>query len=165
VKLTEEYRLLVVITLCMAFMIISSISLSYAVPPSACNNRADAKILSLKIDNGTRTNVLSKHDSVIEAGMESGYSVRLLLQTDSKNISSDEGSIWLTTTAYGFSSGMCIENVKFSGSGKGITHVSIEGIQMGQVTDGLVQDVNWGSWPDTEQVEYKVIWHHFNPFD
>jgi hypothetical protein len=146
-------------------MILSSISLSYAVPPSACNNRADAKILSLKIDNGTRTSVLSKHDSVIEAGMESGYSVRLLLQTDSKNISSDEGSIWLTTTAYGFSSGMCIENVKFSGSGKGITHVSIEGIQMGQVTDGLVQDVNWGSWPDTEQVEYKVIWHHFNPFD
>jgi hypothetical protein len=165
VKLTEEYRLFGVISLCMAFMILSSISLSYAVPPSACNNRADAKILSLKIDNGTKTNVLSKHDSVIEAGIENGYSVTLLLQTYSRNSSSDEGSVWLTTTAYGFSSGMCIENVKFSGSGKGIKQVSIEGIQMGQATDGLVQGVNWGSLPDTEQVKYKVIWHHINPFD
>ena len=28
-------------------------------------------------------------------------------------------------------------------------NVSIKGIEMGQAVDGLVQDVKWGSWPDT----------------
>lgn len=123
---------------------------SYGVPPSACNNRVDAKIASMKISSeGKIIDVISKHGAIIDASMKNGYSVKISLHATSMGSISGKASFWYTTTANGFSSGTCVNN----------PNVSIKGIQMGQAVDGLIQDVKWGSWPDTAQVTYKVRWH------
>ena len=123
---------------------------SYGVPPTACNNRVDAKITSMKINSeGKRIDVISKHGAIIDASMNKGYSVKISLQSLAKGSTPEKNSFWFTTTAYGFSSGICVKNA----------NVSIKGIEMGQAVEGLVQDVKWGSWPDTAQITYKVRWH------
>lgn len=138
-----------IITSSLIFMTINLHS-SYAVPPSACNNRIDARIVSIKISSeGTTYDVFSKRGVSFDASIDKGYSIKILLAGQSMASSSGRHSFWITTTAYGFSSGMCVSN----------PHVSMKDIKMGQVVDGLVQTVKWGSWPDTEQVVYKVRWH------
>jgi hypothetical protein len=127
-----------------------SIHSSFALPPSACDNRVDGRIISMKINSEGRTiDILSKQGTTFDASIQSGYSVKLVLLAQSAGSSHGKSSFWITNTAYGFSSGTCINN----------PHLSIKGVQMGQAVDGLVQNVKWGSWPNTEQVLYKVRWH------
>ena len=137
------------VSLCLLYMTMCSRS-SYAVPPSACDNRVDGKIVSMKINSDGRTiDVLSKQGITFDASIQKGYSIKIFLVAQSTGSSSGKSSFWVTSTGYGFSSGTCVNK----------PYVSIKGIQMGQAVDGLVQNIKWGSWPDTEQLTYKVKWH------
>ncbi|MEP6575658.1 MAG: hypothetical protein ABJB85_04445 [Nitrososphaerota archaeon] len=152
--------ILEIVCLCAVLVVASLVSVSDGASPSSCENRADGKILSMKVRAERKSvDISSKHSSVIDVDIKKGYSVELTVLASSKDSSSGKGSIWLTTTAYGYSSGMCIDKVKISPSGQTTTHVSINGLLMGQAAPGLQQNVKWGSWPDTEQISYNVRWH------
>ena len=157
---TDYWCVLAIISISLPLMTILSHS-SYAVPPSACDNRVDAKIVSLKIkSNGKTIDVLSRDDAIIDASIKKGYAVQVSFSTASTGSShiKSKGTLWFTTTAFGFSSGSCVNNVHYS-EGSTTKKVSLKRVQMGQAAEGLVQDVKWGSWPDTEQASYQVRWH------
>jgi hypothetical protein len=157
-KRTGYWCIFAIVSISLPLMTIFSHS-SYAVPPSACDNRVDAKIISLKIKSKGKTiDVLSKHGAIIDASIKRGYSVQISLSTDSTGSGHGRGTLWLTTTAYGFSSGSCVNNVHYS-EGLSTKKVSVKRIQMGQASEDFVQDVKWGSWPDTEQANYQIRWH------
>jgi hypothetical protein len=160
-KIKLNTLVLGIVPLCGVLLAASLISASDAVSPSSCENRADGKIVSMKVRTDKKiVDIPSKpSQAVIDANIKKGYSVELSVLANSKDSASGKGSVWLTTTAYGFSSGMCIDKVKISPSGQTTTHVSIKGLQMGQAVPGLLQSVKWGSWPDTEQISYNVRWH------
>src|SRR5262245_8553767 len=131
---------------------------SSASSPSDCNNRIDAKIISMKANNGRKSTDLLKHHS-IDAKIEKGYLVKVKLQTLSKYTGEGRPSLWVTNTAYGFSSGTCFENVKVARSAPSSTVTLIfRNVQMGQAVEGLIQPVIWGSFPNIEQVNYDVRW-------
>jgi hypothetical protein len=159
-KIKVNTLILGIIPLCVVLVVATLVSVSDGASPSSCENRADGKILSMKVHGEKKTvDISSEHGSVIDANIKKGYSVEVTVLANSKDSSSGKGSIWLTTTAYGYSSGMCIDKVKISPSGQTTTHVSIKGLIMGQAAPGLQQNVKWGSWPDTEQISYNVRWH------
>jgi hypothetical protein len=141
----------------MIIMVFSSVPISHAVPPSDCKNRLDTKITAFRVNNGKKTTeVTSKGDPLIIAKIQKGYKVRISLQVFSEQPVSKKGNIYLTTTAYGFSSGTCFDNIKISSHDRAV--IVVKKIQMGQATNGLVQPVHWGSWPNVEEVNYGIIW-------
>jgi len=158
-KIKINSLVLGIVSLCVVLVVASLVSVSNGASPSSCENRADGRILSIKVGGEKKSvDISSKRSSVIEADIKKGYSIELTVLANSKDSSPGKGSIWLTTTAYGYSSGMCIDNVKISPSGQTTTHVSIKGVVMGQAAPGLQQNVKWGSWPDTEEMSYTVRW-------
>jgi hypothetical protein len=159
-KIKTSALVVVIVPLCIVLLAASLVSVSYGVSPSSCENRADGKILSMRVRGDKKlVDISSKRSSLIDVSIEKGYSVELSVLANSKDSSSGKASIWLTTTAYGFSSGTCIDKNNVSPSGQTVTKVSIKGLHMGQAAPGLVQNVKWGSWPDTEQIAYNVRWH------
>ncbi|HEY7109699.1 MAG TPA: hypothetical protein VH415_09745 [Nitrososphaeraceae archaeon] len=140
-----------------ALIVASTISFSSAVPPSACDNRLDAKIISFRVITGKKSIDVTKQSRVIDADINKGYNVNIVLQTSPQARNSGQGpaSVWVTNTAYGFSSGTCYDNVKPGGR----VSINIGDIQMGQATEGLIQQVKWGSLPNQDQVQYQIAWH------
>ena len=140
--------------------LLSSPALGHGENPSTCENRYDAEITSMSIDNGTRTfNPMS--DSILEfsAQIDKGYDVTFTLHT--ANMSSQNntsaGSVWYRTVAFGFGSGVCAND---AGPDRNISlsvHVGV----MPNIPDGYTQNgVEWGSWPGPSQVRYNVVWHN-----
>ena len=67
---TDYWLILAIISVSFPLMTILSHS-SYTVPPSACDNRVDAKIVSLKIkSNGKTIDVLSRDGAIIDASIK-----------------------------------------------------------------------------------------------
>ncbi|MEP6575655.1 MAG: hypothetical protein ABJB85_04430 [Nitrososphaerota archaeon] len=70
---TDYWCILGIISISFPLMTILSHS-SHAVPPSACDNRVDAKIVSLKIKSNRKTiDVLSREGAIIDARKDMRY--------------------------------------------------------------------------------------------
>jgi hypothetical protein len=128
--------------------------------PSTCENRYDADIASMAIDNGTQTfDPMSDSELEFDAQISDGYDVTFTLHT--ANVSSQNntfaGTTWYRLTAFGFGSGVCVDDTGPDQDIQLTVHVEV----MPGVPDGYTQDgVEWGSWPDTSQVRYNVVWHN-----
>ena len=144
-KIKVNTLVLGIVPLCVVLVVASLVSVSSGASPSSCENRADGKIISIKVCGEKKTvNISPRHSSVIDADIKKGYSVELTVLVNSKGLLSGRGSIWLTTTAYGYSSGMCIDKVKVSPSGQTTTHVSFKGLQMGQASTRFTAERQMG---------------------
>jgi hypothetical protein len=126
--------------------------------PQMCNNRYNARITSIKVDNGVRTfNITSNKEMTFDATLSKGYRVTFSLKPVeiSSSGNTHRGTAWYRNTAYGFSLGSCIQDIN---AGEEKT-VILRHVVMGQAANNIVQDVIWGSWPDVVQISYKVHWH------
>jgi hypothetical protein len=114
----------------------------------------------MSIDNGTRKfDPMSDHNLEFNAQIEKGYDVTFTLHT--ANMSSQNntsaGSAWYRTIAFGFGSGVCVNDAGPDRDILVVVHVGV----MPNVPDGYAQNVvEWGSWPGISQVRYNVVWHN-----
>lgn len=140
--------------------LLSSTAFAHGDAPSTCENRYDAGIASMVIDNGTQTfDPVSDSDLEFAAQIGAGYDVMFILHTANASSQNNTlaGNTWYRSTAFGFGSGVCVDD---AGPDKDIqltVHVEV----MPGVPDGYAQNgVEWGSWPDGSQVRYNVVWHN-----
>lgn len=127
--------------------------------PYSCTNLGTSRIILAQINNGTKIfDPALNSGTRFDANINEGYSIYLILDTSSAGSdegSENRGSLWYTTTAYGFSSGQCIPDL----DSEKIKTFSLHNIIMGQANNGTTQQVTWGSWPNVVQISYAVHWH------
>lgn len=153
---------LAVISLVLANFPPSSPHIAFAMGdnPTSCNNRYDATITSVIIQNSRGAVDVVQHPSaVIRQKVSTGYDVTIKLHTNPSSSlgNTDPGSVWYSTSAYGYSLGTCV-------SGAAANHdivITLHDVYMGQANPSGItrQTVTVGSWPDTQQVNYLVVWH------
>ena len=151
--------LLVLAISCVPTILLST-AFAHGAAPSTCENRYDAGITSMVIDNGTQTfDPISDSDLEFAAQIGAGYDVMFILHTANASSQNNTltGNTWYRSTAFGFGSGVCVDD---AGPDKDIrlaVHVEV----MPGVPDGYMQNgIEWGSWPDGSQVRYNVVWHN-----
>jgi hypothetical protein len=130
--------------------------------PSTCENRYDANITSMTVNNGTRTfDPMANQGLQIDAKIDAGYDVTFILHTANQSSQNNtlSGSTWYRHSAFGFGAGVCVDSASPSQDIPVTVHVgAIPGIP-----DNYTQSsVEWGSWPRVVQVEYEVVWHSSN---
>lgn len=140
--------------------LLSSTAFAHGAAPSTCENRYDAGIASMAIDNGTQTfDPMSDSDLEFGAQIGAGYDVTFTLHTANASSQNNTlaGSTWYRNTAFGFGSGACVDDAGPDKDVQLTMHVEV----MPGVPDGYTQNgVEWGSWPDGSQVRYNVVWHN-----
>jgi len=141
-------------------ILISNNAFSHGDAPSTCENRYDASITSTSIDNGTRTfDPISDHDLEFNALIDDGYNVTLVLHTAnaSSQNSTSPGTTWYRHTAFNYGMGVCVDA---AGPGKDV-EVKMHVTPVPGLPDNYTQNmVEWGSWPETVQFTYSVVWHN-----
>jgi hypothetical protein len=130
--------------------------------PTTCENRYDAKITSMTVNNGTRTfNPMANQGLQVDAKTDAGYDVTFTLRTANQSSQNNTllGSTWYHHYAFGFGNGVCVDSAGPSQDIQVTVHVgAISGIP-----DNYPRSrVEWGSWPEVVQVEYEVVWHSSN---
>ena len=93
--------------------LLSSTAFAHGDAPSTCENRYDAGIASMAIDNGTQTfNPMSDSDLKFGAQIGAGYDVTFILHTANASSQNNTlaGSTWYRNTAFGFGSGVCVDD-------------------------------------------------------
>jgi hypothetical protein len=127
--------------------------------PSSCINLYDSVITSFKINIGSRIiDPIANPHTNFAAKLGQGYAVTFTLHTASISTSgsTNVGSIWYGSTAYGFASDHCVNGANASSD---IT-ITLHNVFMGQTTRGTVQSVEWYTWPLTgPHVTYTVHWY------
>lgn len=144
--------------------LLSNNAFSHGDAPSTCENRYDADITYMTIDNGTQTFDPTNPGLEFDAQTGTGYDVAFTLHnanTSSQN-NTLAGTTWYRSTAYGFGSGVCVDN---TGSDQD-SPISLHVDAPSGVPDGYEQSVvEWGSWPEIVQITYKVVWHNATDLD
>ena len=128
--------------------------------PSTCENRYDAVITSMTIDNGTQTfDPMADSDLEFDAQMGKGYEVTFTLRT--ANVSSqnntDAGTTWYRNMAFGFGQGVCVDD---AGPNQDIGLTVYVDLLSGAPDGYTHRGVEWGAWPGTSQIRYDVVWHN-----
>lgn len=140
-------------------VLLSNNAFSHGEAPSTCENRYDAEITSMAIDNGTRTfDPVSESDLQFVALMGDGYDVSFTLHTANASSmnNTSAGTAWYRHTAFGFGNGVCVEG---AGPDEDIS-VTVHVDAPSGVPDGYQQNgVEWGSWPGVLYITYGVTWH------
>ncbi|MEO9321810.1 MAG: hypothetical protein ABI361_14180 [Nitrososphaera sp.] len=159
---------------CIAFSLLSLLSLALAAlpagtvqrafamgdNPTSCDNRYDATVTSVVIQTSRQNiDVLAEPSAVIRQKAFTGYDMTITLhaQPISSAGNTNPGSVWYSTSAFGYSLGTCV-------SGALASHdivVTLHNVFMGQANpNGITkQIVTIGSWPNTQQASYRVVWH------
>lgn len=140
--------------------LLSNNAFSHGDAPSTCENRYDADIMSMTIDNGTQTFDPTNPGLEFDAQMDTGYDVAFTLHTANASSQNNTlaGTTWYRITAFGFGSGVCVDN---AGSDQDVPISMHVDAPYGGVPDGYEQSaVEWGSWPEIVQITYKVVWHN-----
>jgi hypothetical protein len=138
--------------------LLSNNAFSHGDAPSTCENRYDADITSMTIDNGTQTFDPTNPRLEFDAQMDTGYDVAFTLHTANASSQNNTlaGTTWYRITAFGFGSGVCVDN---AGPDQDVP-ISLHVDAPSGVPDGYEQSaVEWGSWPEIVQITYKVVWH------
>lgn len=140
--------------------LLSNNAFSHGDAPSTCENRYDADITSMTIDNGTQMFDPTNPGLEFDAQMDTGYDVAFTLHTANASSQNNTlaGTTWYRITAFGFGSGVCVDNAGQDQDVPISLHVDAP---YGGVPDGYEQSaVEWGSWPEIVQITYKVVWHN-----
>lgn len=139
--------------------LLSNKAFSHGDAPSTCENRYDAYITSMTVDNGTQTfDPISDSDLEIDAQIDTGYDVEFTLHTAnaSSQNNTSAGTTWYRHTAFGFGNGVCVDDAGPDEDIRVTVHVTpILGIPNGYTQE----EVQWGSSPGIIQLTYKVVWH------
>jgi hypothetical protein len=127
--------------------------------PSTCENRYDATIESMTVNNGTQTfDPMANSGLQVDAKIDAGYDVTFTLRTANQSSQNNTlpGSTWYHHYAFGFGNGVCVDGADPSQDIPITVHVgAISGIP-----DNYTQsNVEWGSWPEVVQATYGVVWH------
>ncbi|HEX2615282.1 MAG TPA: hypothetical protein VHL10_07300, partial [Nitrososphaera sp.] len=130
--------------------------------PSTCENRYDATITSMTVNNGTRTfDPMANPGLQIDAKIDAGYDLTFMLHTANQSSQNNTlpGSTWYRHSAFGFGDGVCVDSAGPDHDMPVTVHVeAIPGIP-----DNYTQSrVELGSWPEVVQVTYEVVWHSSN---
>jgi hypothetical protein len=159
-RLSKNKTMLAIFAFLIAFPImLSNNAFSHGDAPSNCENRYDATITSMTVSNWTQNfDPISDPDTQFAAQIEDGYDVTFTLHTT--NVSSQNntvaGTSWYRHSAFGFGSGMCVDN---AGPDQDIS-VTVHVDPPSGIPDGYQQDnIEWGAWPQVIQLSYGVTWH------
>lgn len=140
-------------------VLLSNNAFSHGDAPSTCENRYDALITSMMINNGTQTfNPLSDSDLQFAAQIDDGYDVTFAMHTANASSLNNtlSGTTWYRNSAFGFGSGVCVDN---AGSDQDIS-LTVHVIPPSGIPDGYQQNnVEWGAWPEVVRLSYGVTWH------
>jgi len=141
-------------------VLLSSDAFAHGDAPTTCENRYDATIVSMAIDNGTQTfDPIANPGLRIDAEIDAGYDVAFTLHTANQSSQNSTGSTWYRHSAFGFGDGVCVDDAD-AGEDIPLT-VHVEAIS--GIPDNYTQsNVEWGSWPEVVQVTYEVVWHSSN---
>lgn len=141
-------------------VLLSSDAFAHGDAPTTCENRYDATIVSMAIDNGTQTfDPIANPGLRIDAEIDAGYDVAFALHTANQSSQNSTGSTWYRHSAFGFGDGVCVDDAD-AGEDIPLT-VHVEAIS--GIPDNYTQsNVEWGSWPEVVQVTYEVVWHSSN---
>lgn len=144
-------------------VLLSNNAFSHGDAPSSCENRYDAKITSMTIDNGTAAfDPFSNSELEFNAQISKGYDVTFTMHTANVSLLNNTlaGTTWYRHSAFGFGSGACVND---AGPKEDIS-VTVHVAPPSGVPDGFQQNtVEWGSWPEVVQLTYAVTWHSSTP--
>lgn len=141
---------------------VSTMKLAYAMGdnPTSCSNRYDATVTSVVVHTARQTvNVEAQPSTVTRQKAYTGYDLTITLHTAASSSlgNTNPGTVWYTTSAYGYSLGTCVSSAT---SNQDIV-ITLHNVYMGQANpNGITKQlVSIGSWPDTSQVNYRVVWY------
>lgn len=151
---------LAIVAFLIAFpILLSNNAFSHGDAPSTCENRYDATITSMTINNGTQTfDPVSNPDLQLAAQIDKGYDVTFILHTANSSSQNNtlSGTTWYRHSAFGFGNGVCVDN---AGPDQNISVTVYVTPPSGIPDDYQQNNVQWGAWPEVVQLSYGVVWH------
>lgn len=158
-RLYKSKTMFAMVAFLLAFpVLVSNNAFPHGDAPSACENRYDATIASMTINNGTQTlDPVANPDLQFNAQINDGYDVIFTLHTANASSLNNtlSGTTWYRNSAFGFGSGACVDN---AGPDQDIS-VTVHVTPPSGVPDGYQQNIiEWGAWPEVVQLSYKVTW-------
>lgn len=112
----------------------------------------------MTINNGTQTlDPVANPDLQFNAPIDEGYDVTFILHTANTSSLNNtlSGTTWYRNSAFGFGSGVCVDNAGPDHNISTTVHVT----PPSGVPDGYQQNIiEWGAWPEVVQLSYEVTW-------
>jgi hypothetical protein len=127
-------------------------------PPGVCDNRYDATITSMTIDNGVEAfDPISNPNPHFDSNIDNGYTVTFTLHTASQSTNGNTlpGTTWYRHTSFGFANGSCVNGAE---PNKDITSTIQVFPPNGIPDDYTYNRVEWGTFSDADQIIYSMTW-------